>query len=84
MSTCWPSLCLVLAGALSATNAWGAEAVGRVTYINSDHTRLMLDNSRMYDLTGNTQSTRAAVGNRVELILGGPESKEVEAIKVLS
>ena len=75
---------IVVAMSAVASSAWAAETTGRITYMSADRSQLMLDNSRMYTLAKSSQAANAAVADRVELKLGGPDGKQVEEVKVLS
>lgn len=80
----WKTACLALAATVLAGSAWSAEDVGRITYISADREQLMLDNSRMYTLTSSAEAGTVAVGERVELKLGGADNKQVTKVNRLS
>lgn len=83
MNPCKTS-CLVLAASALASSAFGAESVGRITYLSANHEQLMLDNSRMYTLKNSAEVDRFAVGERVELKLAGRGGKQVTKMTRLS
>ena len=80
----YKTACLALAASALAANACSAETAGRITYLSADRKQLMLDNSRMYTLINRTEAGRVAVGERVELKLGGAEGEQVTEINRLS
>ena len=80
----YKTACLALAASALAGSAWSAETAGRITYISADGKQLMLDNSRMYTLTNSAEAGKVAVGERVELKLGGAGDEQVTEINKLS
>ena len=76
--------CLAFAASTLAGNAWSAETSGRITYLSADRKELMLDNSRMYTFANSSEALKAAVGDRVELKLGGTDGKQVTEITKIS
>lgn len=78
------SACLALAASTLSASAWAAETAGRITYLSADGKELMLDNSRMYNLAASSEAANVAVGERVELKLGGADGKQVTEITRIS
>ena len=65
-------------------SVWGAEIVGRITYMSADRKQLMLDNSQTYTLTNSPVAESVGVGDRVELKLDGKGNGQVSKIDKLS
>ena len=79
----YETACLPLAANVLAGSAWSAETAGRIAYLSADRKQLMLDNSRIYALTDSAEVGKLAVGERVELKLGGAGGKLVTEIKTI-
>ena len=75
---------LAMVASVLAGSAWSAETSGRITYISADGKQLMLENSRMYTLMNSAEAAKVAVGERVELKLGGAGGEQVTEISRLS
>src|SRR5579863_3383928 len=72
---------LTLAANALAGGPWSAET--RITYLSASRNQLMRDDSRLYALTDSAEVGKVAMGQRVELKLGGVGGKRLNEIDTI-